>query len=364
MSASKQQLQREQLGQCDKQETFTSQGVVSLGAPSQIQKLSEEENVVGYVVPAKAKNLSQLLENTTVDDVLAHRGHLVTLNDTDSVNEALRTLRDSGVSSAPVYDVGHKFMGMVDMKDFLEYLFPLLEKRGDDVDFDEDFLKQPVGNVVESSRSNPTVMVDHGTTLLSVLNTLSQDRNYRVGVLERKDHTVFNIVSQLSLIKFFAKNISIFPEILLSFRVVDFMEQMVESFSIPSDTTTLKTLKYLHREQISGAPVVDCISGQIIDTFSCTDLQGFVFGGPKFSFLEKSVVEFLSSARRTKSIKPPITCNPNDTLESVLLKLAGTGVHRLWVISEDLEYRGLVNLTHLLDFIRRHLCVDKENDLD
>ena len=56
-------------------------------------------------------------------------------------------------------------------------------------------------------------------------------------------------------------------------------------------------------------------------------------------------------------MQPPITCRTEDTLEYVIMKLAATGVHRLWVVDSEtqLQYLGLVNLTNVLETIANTL---------
>jgi len=130
--------------------------------------------------------------------------------------------------------------------------------------------------------------------------------------------------------------------------VSEFMKWMNCIRTIPSDTRTYESFGYLYNDGISAAAVIDSTTGMIIDTVSTTDLIGLIDDG--FEYMEKSIVEFLAATRRTKALKPPITCHLSDTLEYVLIKLASTKVHRLWVIEESTNlYLGLVNLTNVME---------------
>jgi len=304
-----------------------------------------EEWIAGEVIPARAVNVEQLLRFTTVENVLANCwGNIISLKESDTVEQALKIFREYEMQSAPVYN-GDKFLGLVDTTDILsffcslEYNLPYMKQTS---------LKQTLKNLIEIARFSPIPVVAIGTPLSQVVKILAKGSAHRVKVLDEKTHSLFNLISQLSIIRFVAKNISLLLPEQRNKPVSEFMKWMNCIRTIPSDTRTYESFGYLYNDGISAAAVIDSTTGMIIDTVSTTDLIGLIDDG--FEYMEKSIVEFLAATRRTKALKPPITCHLSDTLEYVLIKLASTKVHRLWVIEESTNlYLGLVNLTNVME---------------
>jgi len=272
--------------------------------------------------------------------------------DTDTVETTLQSFRDNEVHSVPVYSSADKskFLGLVDTADIMEYFFSLKRE-----DLDTRFFQTPVGELIEISKFNPTPMVSIGTSLIEVLQTLEKGETHRVGVLDPSSGALYNIISQMSLLRFISRNISLMDGELRDKLVSTFMKKIVTVENIPSDTNTFSAFEYLFKRNISAAAVVD-VDGNLVDTLSTTDIVGFLYD--RFSNIDNSVMKFLSSTRRTKSFKPPIVCTLIDTFEYVIMKLTSTHVHRLWVV-EDNRYLGLVNLTNVLHAVAHF--VETEN---
>jgi len=321
------------------EKTFKSISPTPTPAPSP----SDEEFVSGDVIPPKARNIKQLLSYTTVENLLANRGNIISLKDSDTVERALQTFREHEIQSVAVYK-GDKFEGIVETKDILAFFCGMdCEQHG----MRETFLHQTLLDLIE----RPSRLVSIGTPLSEVLRILSQGEAHRVHILDEQTHSLFNVISQLFLVQFVAKNISLLSPDQRNKPVSEFMKKMCSVNTIPSDTSTYKSFTFLYDDNISAAAVVDRETGRIIDTISTSDLAGLLYDG--FDCIEASVVEFLAATRRTKALKPPITCLMEDTLEYVVLKLASTRVHRLWVVGSSAnQYLGLVNLTNVLEEIQ------------
>jgi len=309
---------------------------------------SDCENIAGFYIPPRAKTLKQLLQYTTVEHLLASHGQIVSILSSDTVQTALQTFRDHNVLSVPVYrgDGNSKFIGLLDTSDILEYFLSLNSD-----EWESKFFQTTIKDLVEVSKFNPTQMVTVGTSLLDVLGVLSKGDTHRVGVLDPNSNALFNIVSQMSLIQFLSRNISLLDAEMKNVPVSEFMKQIVQVENIPTDTITHKAFEYLFRQNISAAAVVD-MNGKVTDTLSTSDIVGVLYD--KFTNMHSIISLFLSSTRRTKAVKPPIVCKLSDTFEYTLLKLGSTKVHRLWVVDgDDNRYLGLVNLTNILFFCAR-----------
>lgn len=331
-----------------KQKLLTGKDVTVSAPPSSSSSISDEAFVQGAPVPAKAKSLNQLLTFTTVENLLT-QGQTINLNDESSVEEVLQAFKDSELQFAPVYNAHGDFVRILNISDIFFYFCGIQQ---DDL---RTFFTQKVKHLWANDNLKQTSpLVPLGTSLAEVIKTLSTGQHY-VGVADKFSNTLFTIVSQLLVVHFIAKNISIIPTDLRNLPVQQFMKQIVQVKTIPSDTSTRESFEYLFMDNISAAAVVNRISGSIMDTISTTDLVGVVYD--RFKYLERPVVDFLNATRRTKTVKPPITCRTEDTLEYVIMKLASTGVHRLWVVDSatQLQYLGLVNLTNVLEAIAQML---------
>jgi len=305
--------------------------------------LSDEDYVSGAAIPHKAKSMSQLLEFTTVENVL---GNGANFTEEDTVESALKTFKELEVQGAPVYDTNGKFLRILSISDIFDCFCSV---QHENLDF---FFKQSIKTIADLTSSN-TPMTPIGTPLSEVIRTLATGAHH-VGVLDNFSRSLFNIISQLSVVRFIAKHISLIPRELRQLPVSNFMKQIVSVNTIPSDTSTREAFDYLFKGNISAAAVVN-LDGRIVDTVSTTDLVGVVCD--HFEHINLPIVNFLQATRRTKAVKPPISCRLEDTFEYVILKLASTGVHRLWVVDSGTQqfYLGLVNLTNVLEFVSKYL---------
>jgi len=311
--------------------------------------------VEGFYIPPRAKTLEELLRFTTVEHLLASHGNIHSVFDTDTVETTLRSFKDNNVQSVPVYSSADKlkFLGMVDTVDILAYMLSLgVDKLG------PGFFQTEIGGLVGLSKFSPTPTVPLGTSLIEVLKILQKGESHRVGVVDPATKSLYNIISQMSLIQFISRNISLMGENLRNKPVHKFMKQIVQVHNVPFDAKTLSAFEYLFKGNISAAAVVDA-AGQVLDTLSTFDIVGFL-NDEQFELANRIVFKFLYSTRRTKAVKPPIVCDLNDTLEYVLLKLASTRVHRLWVVGESNKYLGLVNLTNVLHAVAFELLETAE----
>jgi len=82
----------------------------------------------------------------------------------------------------------------------------------------------------------------------------------------------------------------------------------------------------------------------LVGNFSASDLRGI--GHTDLQQLLRPLTNFLS-IYNVKSLYP-LTCKPTDTLEYVILKLAGTRVHRLWVVDNEKNLLGVVSITDVM----------------
>jgi CBS-domain-containing membrane protein len=328
------------------QKQYREKAIIDEGTtPQAVLAAGDAQFVQGEAIPAKAKSFNQLLTSTTVENLLANGGNIIALQVDDTIESALQVFKDAEIQAAPVYDAGGNFVRILNLTDIFYYFCGIQQ------DSLEGFLKQKVDTLwANDNMTQESPLVPIGTTLAEVTKSLATGKHH-VGILDKFTNSMFNIISQLAMVEFIAKNISLLPRHLRDRPVQDFMKQIIHVNTVPSDTSTRESFEYLFTDKISAAAVVNRLTGTIMDTISTTDIVGVLYD--RFKYLDRPVVEFLNATRRTKAIKPPITCRGEDTLEYVIMKLASTGVHRLWVVDSETQllYLGLVNLTNVLEVV-------------
>eukprot|EP01111_Echinosteliopsis_oligospora_P004058 TRINITY_DN1640_c0_g1_i1.p1 TRINITY_DN1640_c0_g1~~TRINITY_DN1640_c0_g1_i1.p1 ORF type:complete len:368 (+),score=113.51 TRINITY_DN1640_c0_g1_i1:1071-2174(+) len=315
-------------------------------------------NVTGNVIPPKAKTIAQLIATTAVEDLVVDRGSLVSLFASDDVCLALRTVKDSGLHAVPIYDPNDKFLGLFDCHDALAYFCSMKDDTPLSV-----FLNHPISDLAgtASSSEDKITVMKIGTPLNDVIKVIiNQSSTRRVEVIDHAhvSPSLFNVVSEMSVIKFIAKNISLLEKEVANMKVSEIMCQIIDVDTIPSDTIARDAFKYIHNRisrDVGAAAVVDCNTGNIVDTLSVSDIIGFTHEQAS-DMLSHSVLDYLATTRRTKCLKPPITVTMDDTMENVILKLSSVQVHRLWVVdSTTSRYLGFITTTHVLSSLSRKL---------
>lgn len=67
-----------------------------------------------------------------------------------------------------------------------------------------------------------------------------------------------------------------------------------------------------------------------------------------------------------QQIPPPIVVTPDTTLETVILKLAATKAHRVWVVSDmdTCRLEGLISLGDLMKLLDLRVYIDQQPEIE
>ena len=79
-----------------------------------------------------------------------------------------------------------------------------------------------------------------------------------------------------------------------------------------------------------------------------------------FNDLLLPVVEFL---KKTKRLHAPIVVRAETSFETIVLKLAVTKVHRVWVVDDYERPIGIVSLTDVMRLLDLRIYIDANNAL-
>jgi predicted transcriptional regulator len=116
------------------------------------------------------------------------------------------------------------------------------------------------------------------------------------------------------------------------------------------DTPFIEVLRCFHADKCSAVPITDS-GGKMIAVVTKSDIRGLVKSGI-WESLNQSVGELLSFRYRGKGpdILPRIV-TMQDTLDTVMSKLAARDVYRLFILDSTQKIIGRITLTRFMRFV-------------
>jgi CBS domain-containing protein len=320
------------------------------------------------------KSIEQLLEETSIKTLICESPSrpIVSIPATATISEAINVLSKNNLLSVlvedPAIDAKKKYLGFVDMFDILGYVIKTYTEEKEISDgqkwltWSHDigqltykgklFAIHPIKDCIDLSKINPFCSV-HISSLLPPLLYIFKRGVHRAAVVDDDDKVV-HVVTQSTVIQFLARHINHFGRIAtttiekigLGFQTVLYVNPEVRA---------IHAFYQMWFHKVSGVAVVDG-NGALLANLSVTDLKGL--SQENFPSLLDPVLEFIDKQVKYKKI-PPITVTPDTTFETVVLKIAATGVHRLWIMDKDKKPVGLVSLTDVMNLLDLRVYIDQ-----
>jgi len=324
---------------------FASSPTASLGFPKSseiVGKSVENESIYDH-------SLSELLATTPIRNILVPKNLLV-VQARENVTTLLQKLRDSQLRCAVVYDTENLFIGFVDALDVAthvlnvtDWALDITQESFKVLDWQaQRFVIECSGTLINTSKGNPFQTITPDTLMRDAVALMSTGI-HRLAVVENGN--LVNIMSQWDVLMLLLARVS-FLGTSIEKTVLDAGLVRSAVLTVPDNTDVVEVIKFMNDNQISGVPLVDDI-GKITGNFSATDLLNLT--EVNFPLLTLSVSEFLF--RVNGFLKPPIVCRRSDTVETLLLKMACYGVHRIYVIDEYFVPIGVITLTDIMKFL-------------
>jgi len=297
------------------------------------------------------EQVEKILNSCTVDDVLFER-EIVSLSVDSRVQDALTTLTENHIISAPVYDpTESKFVGFVDYNDLIELIVECYKTRkaqGTHVFKDVDSYltsmaldaEHPFKSVLNLSRRNPYVAVPCGTKLLDVARLLSQTDSIVHRIAVEKDGKIVKIISQSHIVDILAANIKVFAHVLEgNLAGAAFVKPVA---AVAATTPILDALEKICQNRVSGVAVVDPDNSTLIGNLSGSDIRALLATEEiHFDFFKLTAVQVVQVSRQmlpkhpkpddAKSFAAVITVHPDTPVVDAIIKLAATKLHRLYI---------------------------------
>ena len=190
------------------------------------------------------------------------------------------------------------------------------------------------------------------------MNVMIENEVDRVPVFNA-NNLIVAIISKSALIRFIARHSMILGSgAENTIEACMPMEHWEGIYSIPIHTKALEAFDLIESRRVKGVGIVNS-ENQLIHNLSTTDLKGLC--DAHFLRLFLPVPDFLKEtyADSQRILTPPLTCTPESSLRTVLLQLACSCLHRIYVIDGEGKPLGVVTCTDLINIL--HQLADDPN---
>jgi predicted transcriptional regulator len=295
---------------------------------------------------------------------------LILLNSTDTMEQALDTLQQANISSAPVLEDG-KPVGFVDVLDILAFLIrtstkPLLtletaESRYLNTDSacmlkkrTKDFNLSHMTDLVDLSKRNPLIPIRDNQVFSEAIAAFVANRVHRLGVFDQNNN-IKGVLTQSMVLRDLEPSLSEDPRIqslLANNAKLTPLDNMV---LVAPNCPAIDVYMTMYNNNSSAAGVIDGV--RVVSNVSASDLKTPY--AHDFSNLVRRINEWLRESRKSigKGGEDYLVCCTQDTaLVDVIHRINKERIHRIFVVDHVRELGttaplGVISLTDLLDTI-------------
>eukprot|EP00049_Salpingoeca_infusionum_P005685 m.95247 g.95247 ORF g.95247 m.95247 type:complete len:342 (-) comp13053_c0_seq1:517-1542(-) len=290
-------------------------------------------------------------------------GKIVSVPSTASVKDAVRTLAEANVLSAPVRAVDapadsdwvERYIGTVDA---VNLMYWLISQAPDDVPYDlGELLKKkiaetPITEVIDAdpdtARFNPFVPLDpSNNTMLDVMLLLGKYAQHRAFVVETAGD-ITNVITQSAVVKFLKGYVDrMAPTMHKSLRDLNLVRPATRPVASVGDADTFWTAFKLMREKgVSAVPLVGA-DGVIKGVVSARDARLLVVRPTRLRFVNQPLSLFEDLHVEPFNVET-VCVTPDSTLEDVIDRFISTKVHRVFIVDAANKLCGVVSLRDVI----------------
>jgi len=323
----------------------------------------------------KNKTVIQLLDDVRV----LQQPNLIFFPSDATIEHSLQLLLENGILCAPVIDEMKEINGIVDIKDFVEYVLLLYGKSRMSI---KDLKPDPKGdlsvkNLINISGSNPLQCITSESSVFSVLEMFARTGLHKIIVVDLVStpsdtplsslstpastaqtpstslQSFRAILSQAALLEFFRNNIHQFDDSPFYSTALDKRYLHTGVVTIDRSCSALEALEKIQNAGLNGIACIDHTEkGDImIGNFSASDLLHFV---DNLDDLQKPLSQFFSNSK-DHGFHRIRTCQEKDSQLDILRSLIGNKdvgiVHRLYILDEDGKPTYVVSMTDIISSI-------------
>ncbi|KAI7637318.1 CBS-domain-containing protein [Hortaea werneckii] len=318
---------------------------------------SGQQKKVQMVTPIDREQIEGLrairafLKVRTSYDVLPLSYRLIVFDTGLLVKKSLNTLVHQGIVSAPLWDSqSSTFAGLLTTSDYLNVVQYYWQNPDALAQVDQ-FKLNSLRDIERAIGVAPieTVSINPNQPLYDACRRMLQSRARRIPLIDVDDETqremVVSVVTQYRILKFVSVNVKETQSLkkpLWEIGVGTFENLATATM----DTPVMDVIHMLVKRDISSVPILDR-DGTVLNVFEAVDVIALIKGGD-YENLNLSVGKALE--KRSEDFPGIYTCTLNDRLDTIFDTIRKSRVHRLVIIDERSQLKGLMALSDILDY--------------
>jgi len=281
-----------------------------------------------------------LFHHTLVSELAVKE--FVAINDTSTIEEALETLANHHILSAPVICfLKNLCLGSVDVLDLITFLMDVPSIRQDWFPDVRDRYGLPVSKAVNYSLVDPFVPIDFQQPLRHVVVNQLANGIHRVPIM--KDGKLWGILTQFDVVVWLryqmdrAVNQDIKDLSRMTVHQLDLTQK--EVYAVRDKDTILQAFLTLINNALNSLAVVD-LDGHLLGNLSASDFEG----------VKADMLPALAN-RELKDViegQPLYYVDKEATLHDVVKMISDTKKHRVYIVDKSYRPIGLVTLTDVI----------------
>lgn len=301
--------------------------------------------------------MSQWLKEHKLVEVFESIPNLKFVTSNDTVQTVCFLLSTNNLYSLPVIDNGVP-IGLIDLNDLATLLCRVtgevtrengLAKYNKAQEFGTTFLNTKASEVINLSGKNPYTPIPYSASLYEAVEKLVSGTQ-RLPLVD-EDNKIVTIVSPSLVIKYLSHFVTKKEfQPLKRIKVADLAAKFV--VSVDTQLPLILSLQQLIESKTASLAITE--NQHLISTFTLKDLLKAISSRDNFVQLFLPIGDYVTEIRRRtpKAIFPAIHCTVDCTMESLLLRMAATGIHRMFVVLPSApQATGVVSLRDILAVI-------------
>ncbi|KAH6648986.1 hypothetical protein BKA67DRAFT_661918 [Truncatella angustata] len=319
---------------------------ISMSEPTPMSPVDEDQ-IQGL------KGLREFLRKRTSYDVLPLSFRLIVLDNDLLIKKSLNILIQNGIVSAPLWD-SHtsRFAGLLTSTDYINVIqyycqFP------NELDNVEKFRLSNLREIEKAIgvQALETVSVHPSRPLYEACSRMLKSRARRIPLVDIDDETgretVVSVITQYRILKFIAVNTEQHTSLMKkSVREIGLGTYKNLATCYMSDSV-LDVINLMVIHNISAVPVIDK-NNMVLNLFEAVDVIPCIKGGA-YEELRAPVGEALT--KRPEDFQGIYHCTEDDRLDSIFQTIRQSRVHRLVVVDDRQQLRGIISLSDILKYV-------------
>ncbi|KAK3631395.1 AMP-activated serine/threonine-protein kinase regulatory subunit [Elasticomyces elasticus] len=291
------------------------------------------------------------LKVRTSYDVLPLSYRLIVFDTSLLVKKSLNILTQQGIVSAPLWDSKTStFAGLLTTSDYINVVQYYWQNPDALAQVDQ-FKLNSLREIERAIGVTPieTVSIHPSRPLYEACRRMLESRARRIPLVDVDDETkremVVSVITQYRILKFVSVNVKETQWLKKPLRDVN-IGTFTDLATAHMDTPVMDVIHQLVKRNISCVPILDR-EGTVLNVFEAVDVIALIKGGD-YDNLNLSVGKSL--AMRSEDFPGIYTCTLNDRLDTIFDTIRKSRVHRLVVIDEASQLKGLLSLSDILDY--------------